>query len=256
MKKLIHQTLAVTVFATSLVTAGVPAAFAQDIKVVSQSVSHQSSIRDIMAEMSVNLENGSSRLQAINETAIRLHAQNVSAQSLVEYVASGMEVSEGNAFRASMTPKLAQIQNGSADQADIAEMVAQVSFETSRGANYRSGCNDTIGLATGIFAAAAIGFAIAALNTNGDKEDSKKEIDALKLDKITIQNEIDVLVSQGLPESSFYVASLKADMAYIDELVVQEERKFDDSEKNVSTYSTIAGVSGALALGGFALCTR
>lgn len=244
MKKAIHQTLAIALLSTSL--SPFTTAFAHDNNVSIVKESRQSEIRNIIAELSMKMEQGEGQRKSLAEAVKLIQEKNISTHELVNFAAAGMEVKEAIAFKARFQSKMDQAAAGLLSDEDLANVLVEVMGGT-RGLNFRPSCDATFATAwiAGIIAIAA---GISAIDASGQKSGGEDSIKQLKLDRVALEGEMNILLSEGLPASSYYIASMKADIAYIDEQIAQTEKDVAKNKKDLMTYAIVAAVSTPLAI--------
>lgn len=248
MKKLITQICSVSLLATSLTSFGVPAAFAADLNSLSSIEISQSSkmdsIRSIMANYTSNIERAEGNIKSLHQATIALKANNVSAQELVEFAALGMDKAEAAAYRSIMMEKMAIAGSKDLSNEELGELVNEVTASMNKGANFRV-C-EVASFAGWIGGISLVVFGIMAIDANGKSGDKEEEIKDMKLTKVDLESDINILIGEGVKPESFLIASIKKDIAYMDEQMEQAESEKAELDSNLKLYAILAGAGAAV----------
>lgn len=237
MKKLISQICSISILATSL---NVAPAFA--------STNRSDVIRNVLAEYTMKMETAEGSIKSISEAAIALRDHNVKAEELVEYVAAGMEPAEAMAYRSAVASRLAV-----ADSENMPELLKDISNTMSKGSNYR-GCTSQVQLVSWVMGITSASFLIAVSDVSGRKKSNENEIKKMRLEKTDLESDINILIGEGVKPESFLIASIKKDIAYLDEQIAQDQSEVEKYSAKVKNYSIVAGATGAVAAIGTLTC--
>jgi hypothetical protein len=243
MKKTISKLCCLSILMTSLVSTGVPAAFAQDLQGVEVAQSSKfSQIQSALAEYSVASETGSSKLKAITEITLKLQNAGITSDDMLGFASADLSKAEAESMRLKIAEMKAS--NGSIELSDL---LASIVSSKASGSNFL-GCGMVWTLGIG----GALTFIIAGALALGENEEGvnkkKKYIQALEMQRVDMVGDINVLISEGVNPNGYLITSRKADLAYLDASIAQETNDKEESKKKVQLYGIIAGVGGAATL--------
>jgi hypothetical protein len=202
----------------------------------------QDDIRNVLAQYSSSMERGESSIKSLTEASLALKSKKISSTELVNYITADMDKAEAAAYRANVLPSLALTD---ADNVDV--LFKQAAANMGMGSNFR-GCNAyTPGATTWITGVTAIVFLSMASESNRRAKSQQESVKQMRLEKTDMESDIKILIGEGVKPESFLIASIQKDINYLDEQMVQEQQKSEESKKNTQTQLIVGAAAGVVS---------
>ncbi|MFL5783719.1 MAG: hypothetical protein ACJ76H_03845 [Bacteriovoracaceae bacterium] len=232
MKKFIANLCSFAFVLNVFTVSGTTSAFAAE---KSQSSNKQELIADIFAKYSMTMEKAEGQVKAFTEASLAIKENNISNDDLVAYAISDMNPAEAKAFLANA----AQMNNKNLSPEEAAKLVLNTQ---NQGSNFRTCMLNDDGI-TG-FIAGTGAFVVGILAIVNITYSNKNKRNDIKLARVQEQEEIDILLGEGVSEGSYLVTSRRADIAYMDE----QERQLEEQEADKHKEGMIEGAVAAALL--------
>jgi hypothetical protein len=230
MKKLIANFCAFS-FALNVFTAtGTTAAFASE---VSSSTNKQEIIADIFAQYSMTMEKAEGQVKALSEASTAIKENNISNDELVAFAVADMNPTEAKSFLSNA----AQLNSKNLSTEEAAKIVLN---SQGQGSNFMACAFGDAGVTVALIAGIGA-FAIGLIAMENLGYSTKSERNEIKLARVETEEEITILLGEGVSESSYLITSRRADVAYMNE----QERQLEEEQVDKRNEGKIQGAATA-----------